>query len=695
MILRRRREGEQISPSAGDLPPGSLSALLTASQAVTSAMSLPHSLQVVLRSARGLLEAQQGSVMLLEDDTLRILAGEGLPAGVMENTALHVGEGVAGQVLRTGMPLLIDKPPSERDFDSFVAPDRPITSAIVVPLKASGTIVGVLNLNRLTGMEPFDNDDFRIAQVFAEQAALAIYRANMLDVATKRGEDLSVLLEVSRGLLGLLEMEPLLNRVLEGAVQLLDARAGFLGIHDELAGKLSLAVYRGIARHEVREVLHRPGFLEAFVSDGRVQSLADSVLLEGLGGSDEYSYLTDLRVEAKVRGLLLLIGPKPDQDRVDLARAYFAQSALAIRNAQLYGQVGEKESELASIVYSIPNPMIVCDAEGRLVVANPAAEELFAFASDFQKGQHIRGALGHPELESLLTGDSVQPVEVQAGIPESRTWTANASTIATPDVAGGRGRVLVMHDVTTQKEIERMKGDFVAIIGHELRTPLTLVKGYLKTLKIRGEKMTPEARADALETAEGQSARLERLIEDLLYVSQIETSRPEVHLESVDLVQVAEEILKEFKARESGRTLDVVGPSSLPATADRTKIEQVLFHLLDNACKYSQLDDPVEVKLDEEAEVFVISVKDRGVGILSEDLDSLFTRFHQLDTTSTREHGGTGVGLYICKAFVEAHGGKISVTSAWGKGSTFTFKIPKSLKRAAETPGEQPPPRRH
>jgi PAS domain S-box-containing protein len=685
MILRRNRPSpEAQQPQASELPAGSLSALLTASQAVTSVLQLGEALKVVLHSARELLQAHQGSVMLLEAGELRILAGEGLPKDVAENTVLKLGEGVAGKVAQTGTPLLLDKPPSERDFESFVAPDRPITSAIVVPLKASGTTVGVLNLNRVDKADPFTDDDFRIAQVFAEQAALAIYRAKLLDVATKRGEDLSLMLEVSKALLGVLELEPLMNRILDGAVTLVGSRAGFLALHDEATSRLSLVVFHGIARHEVRDLLMKPGFLDEFSGDAKTRSLADSPFFEGLGSDDEFFFMTPLRIETRTRGLLLLIGPSPDADRLDLSKAYFAQAALAIRNAQLYAQVDEKETELASIVYSIPNPMIVVDSKGRLVAANPAAEELFAFTTDFQKGNSIAGSLGHPELEELLTGDSNAAIEVQAGMPETRIWSARASSILTPDAKAGGGRVLVMHDVSTQKDMERMKGDFVAIIGHELRTPLTLIKGYLKTLMMRGDDMKPESRLEALETAEAQARRLERLIEDLLYVSQIETSRPDVHVEAVDLVDIANEILREFKAREPKRTFNFTGPSSLPATADRTKCEQILFHLIDNAVKYSDDEDPVEVAVAEKEDVFSISVKDEGIGILSEDIDTVFQRFHQVDTSSTRRYGGTGVGLYICKAFVEAHGGRIKVESAWGRGSKFTFTLPKNLKREVD-----------
>ena len=176
--------------------------------------------------------------------------------------------------------------------------------------------------------------------------------------------------------------------------------------------------------------------------------------------------------------------------------------------------------------------------------------------------------------------------------------------------------------------------------------------------------------------ADSQVLRLERLIENLLYVSRISDSDT-LHLERDDIVTTIQGILEEFRARESARTFNLNTPANLPVEFDRDKTDQILFHLIDNACKYSEPNSPVTVEVQDLQDEVKISVIDKGVGILSGDLPRVFDRFHQVDLSSTRRHGGTGVGLYICKRFVEAQGGKINVQSAWGKGSNFTFTIPK------------------
>lgn len=680
----RGKQPPEEQPSTRSKP-HDLSSLLAASQAVNSAMGLQDALRIVLSSAKELCGAHEGSVMLLDPEGyLRVLASEGIPSDLAAAARIGPGEGVSGKVAQTGLPVLITSQPEQRQFESFVHQDRVIRSSVSVPLKAAAVVVGVLNLNLTSGDRDFTEEDMRRALLFGEHAAMAIYKTKLFEEAQSRSQELSSLLEASQGLMGILELEPLMTRVLDGAMKINSARAGFVCLLDESAGQLSLAVYQGIARNDIRQVLSHPRFLELFPTDGtRTLPFSDAEALRSVATATEHVTMSSLKTEGTTKALVVLVGSSIDPSRSRMYQTFAAQAGLAIRNAQLYHQVDEKETELASIVYSMNNPVVVVDSSGRLIVANPAAEELFAFSTDFLKGQPVRGLLGDEGLESILLGSSDETIEVFAGGPMSRLWKARASTIRTPDARPG-GRLLVMDDVTSEREIEKLKADFVAVMGHEFRTPLTLTKGFVKTLLRSGDKMTPEQRNEALMTIEAQTQRLERLVEDLLYVSQIEKSRPPLHLEVVNLVALCTQLVKEFRARESRRQIDLLAPSTLLVTIDRTKTEQIVFHLLDNACKYSDATSPVSVSIGDRPGDAVVEVIDKGVGILSGDLEALFQRFHQVDATSTRVAGGTGVGLYICKAMVDAHGGRLDVSSVWGKGSTFSFTIPKDLVKGGE-----------
>lgn len=689
MKLRARPEPAQEVRQSPKADGSHVEHLLQASIAVNSVLGVEEALRVVLSSAKELLGAHEGSVMLLgDDDLLRIVASEGIAPEIAAASRIPIGEGVAGRVVETGRPILLTGRANEAEFSSFVDRDRPPISALSIPLKASGRNLGVLNLNITSGSRTFNDDDLGISRVFAEQAAMAIHKAQLLEKAQRGEAEVSLLLDLSRDLVGVLELEPLLSRILDAATRLVSAQACFVCLLDEGESRLSLGVYRGIARHEIRDVIGRPAFAGLVRASGAV--VVDMATHEAFSSlaRGEKAVVLPMRDRARARGVLVLIDSSPDEWQIRLLNAFATQAALIIRNAQLYRQVDEKESELSSIVHSMAHPVVVADGSGHLVVANPAAEELFSFSNDFVKNSQVRGLLGEPQLEALLTGEADGPIEVLTGRPLPRIWNARSSIIATPGARLG-GRILLMTDVTAERELENLKSDFVAVIGHELRTPLTAIKGYIRTLLRRGDKLTEDVRRESLLTADSQVQRLERLIENLLYVSKISDSDA-LHLSEGDLVATVEKIVEEFRASESGRTFTVEGPSSLPIAFDGDKIDQVLFHLLDNACKYSAPDGPVSVQIGDGDRSVKVTVSDKGVGILSQDVPRVFERFHQVDLSSTRRHGGTGVGLYICKRFVEAQGGKIDVQSAWGKGSKFSFTIPKAEPaRSDQGPGRR------
>ncbi|HVL65068.1 MAG TPA: ATP-binding protein, partial [Actinomycetota bacterium] len=175
--------------------------------------------------------------------------------------------------------------------------------------------------------------------------------------------------------------------------------------------------------------------------------------------------------------------------------------------------------------------------------------------------------------------------------------------------------------------------------------------------------------------------QLERLIEDLLYVSKIEAREARLRHERVPVAAVARAAVDELQSAHPGRAVEVDVPPDLTWVLDEAKMRMVLRHLVDNALKYSDAPAPVVVRawLDEEADRLRIDVVDRGAGIISSDIPHIFERFRQIDSSSTRRHGGTGVGLYLCLRLVRAHEGRIWVESAWGKGSTFSIALPPAV----------------
>ena len=653
-------------PESPDKTRVALEAALRVSEIASSGSALPNAVQGMVEVAIEMLAAEQGSIMLLEEDgqTLTLVASYGLPSEVPMGHSIRVGESVAGRVLATGKPLLLGDVDKEA-FVNFVPKTRSISSSIVVPLRVQGRGIGVLNLAIADSTSPFEEEDLRVAQMFADQAAGLLYRARLHEQAEQRSSDLMALAESSRGLLGTLDVEPLLQSLLDGGARLAGSNEGFACLFDPETGGIARGVFRGFAKEKIRSLLDEESVRQAI-------DRTDVALCEVEGGQ---MVAVGLRTTRGTTGVMVVKAEREvAEDRRHLFRAFAQQGGTAIGAAELHSEVGRKESELASIIQGVPNPIVLIDSRCKIVAVNPASEHLFGISAMFSAGAEAIGTIGHPEIERLLTSDGELQAEVIAGNPP-RTYKVRVTDVRVPGAP--MGRVLIMDDVTSEREMAQTQRDFVAMIGHELRTPLTIIKGFARTLLRRVETVKPEDAAEALRTIDTRAAQLERLIEDLLYVSKIETREAQLRIEQVDVhgmvEATAEEIISDYEDREVAIEI----PRSLMWPCDQTKVSLVLRHLIDNALKYSAGPQAVTVRASEDDDELKIDVIDRGIGIVSTDIPHIFERFRQVDGSSTREHGGTGVGLYLCAQLVRVHNGRIWVDSTWGKGSTFSFSLPR------------------
>ena len=520
--------------------------------------------------------------------------------------------------------------------------------------------------DRIVGALAVGGDASRIDPVqlpsFAHCASLALAR-RPATAATSVTDFLDALAGVASDLDG----ASVLVRVFDAAERLFGASAGFCAVFEGSAVRISH--YRGVDREGLREATRHPEFKALLTSPGlRVDPPTHPAVALLSNGVDTAVGLP-LHADGRRLGhLVLMLGEAPDSALRTMLTSFATHVALALRSAQLYRRVGDKEEQLTSVVHCMANPVVVVDDASRFVLVNGAAAELFSLAAAFELGQPVAGKLGHPVLEELLTSQGQgSTTEVVIGESEPRVYKASARRVMS---SGGRvlGRVLVLDDITKERETDQVKSDFVAVVGHELRTPLTVMKGYLRTLVHRGETLDPHVRELALKAVESNAERLQRLIEDVLFVSAVESGRSKMHLEDIDLGALVDATVQErVKVKRPRKDLTV--------SIDTAKVQQVLHHLVDNALKYS--DGDVVVEISDQGDELEVAVIDKGPGIFSGDVPRLFERFFQLDGASTRAHGGTGIGLYVCRRLVEAHGGKIWCESRLGVGSRFAFTLPR------------------
>jgi PAS domain S-box-containing protein len=253
------------------------------------------------------------------------------------------------------------------------------------------------------------------------------------------------------------------------------------------------------------------------------------------------------------------------------------------------------------------------------------------------------------------------------------------------------GRMLVFRDITREREVEQMKTDFVSIVSHELRTPLTSIRGALQLVLGRATSSAVAATGspydstlstrtrELLDISLKNSERLIRLINDILDISKIEQGSIQLRRVALDPADLCRAAVQEVSVFADGRDISIdlrAEPELAPISADRDRALQVLANLLSNAIKFSEPGQRIELTARQEAGVVVFAVRDFGRGIALEDHLRIFDKFHQIDSSLTRDVGGTGLGLAICKALVEEHGGKIWIESILGKGAIFAFTLP-------------------
>ncbi len=346
------------------------------------------------------------------------------------------------------------------------------------------------------------------------------------------------------------------------------------------------------------------------------------------------------------------------------------QSRAAVERAQ---------AEQETLFNSMIEGLLLLDEQGRIRMANRAFHQLFGTTADL-RGKTPLEALRHHEITGLLErlGGENRVLDYEMKLPglAERWLQINAAAIHGAD--GRRlGAILVFHDLTRLKQLERAREEFVANVSHELRTPLSLIKGYVETL-LDGARDNPEVAERFLRIIERNAQRLDLLIQDLLAISALESGRIKLNLQPVSVRQVAEKVFADLKTRAADRGVKLVNClPDLTATADESRLEQVLANLVDNAIKYGRAQGTVAVggrKADEDKlEIFV---QDDGPGIPPESLDRVFERFYRVDKARSREQGGTGLGLSIVKHIVQNHGGRVWVKSEPGKGATFFFTLP-------------------
>jgi PAS domain S-box-containing protein len=508
------------------------------------------------------------------------------------------------------------------------------------------------------------------------------------------------LLEIARSISQELDLETLLQRILDISVEMLAGQAGLIVLREEFGG-WTVASAVGIPPAFIR-------YLDPLLNDvpdhedpARFELPEINRLLQNVARSASWGLLTGvglpLIARQRVIGIIFIFRSYPGvfsaNDRA-LLQSFADQAAIAVYNAQLYTLVTNEKHRLDALLDSAADGILILNQGHIIERCNPAFARMIHVPINQIRGERHENII---EWEGKLNGPTLEQAEAD-GWP----LAANATLYVEGDLKRSSGRPLAVgitysslmsqgkllniiatvRDITRFREAEEMKTTFVSVISHELKTPIALIKGYVGTLRRQDADWDRDVIDDSLAVIEEEADHLTELIENLLDATRLQAGALKMNFSDTSLDALAQRIADRFGTQSDRHKIVVDFPDHFPIImGDETRLAQVLSNLVSNAIKYSPDGGEIRISGETRLDQVILCVKDQGPGIAAEDIPHIFERFYR-STSAARNTKGTGLGLFLAKAVVEAHGGKIWVDPAPSEGAQICFSLPRELKHS-------------
>jgi PAS domain S-box-containing protein len=372
----------------------------------------------------------------------------------------------------------------------------------------------------------------------------------------------------------------------------------------------------------------------------------------------------------------------PAQERLLTIAA--TQAGISIENAQLFAKISAEQKQMEAVLQHMADGLLLIDHRGVIITCNSTLAMMLDMHQGQIVGQNVK--LNHLPPNLALVAATQTPRKVRTGVlaqevtlegPRPRTLQIFTTSL-TDNNKNPIAEVRVVHDITKEKELERIKDDFFSTISHELRTPLFSIQGFAQILQ-EDPPLDRDTQKEFLLTIQRQATHLAEMVSNLLDISKLEDGKLQLDHNPVVMVDLIHQTVLKLQGyahqQNVGLAPDISGV--LPVIhGDSYRLEQVLTNLIGNAIKFSPAGESVRVIAAADQANVQISVHDNGIGIPPEALKNVFSRYYQVSNKHERTAKGSGLGLHIAKQIVEAHGGQIWATSQEGHGSTFSFSLP-------------------
>lgn len=504
------------------------------------------------------------------------------------------------------------------------------------------------------------------------------------------------LLEISRALTAQLDLNSVLRRILEAATELLASNVGLIVLRLE-DGSFAPRATHGLPAQLLP--VFAPLWADAperdyegsWIVPQLDRKVAAIARAGGLGL--QQTVAIPLIVGDRLVGLIYIFratsGNFTANDR-QVLQSFADQAAIAVHNAQLYQQVTNEKQRLDAILEASADGVLILDAALHITVFNRALARMTGYAA----GPTI-GLLHDQVIVIAAKRAGITLREAEAG-----GWplSSNSSLYVEGDLRRRDGTqapvgityaalfnrdeqlvniIANVRDMTHLREADDLKNTFISVISHELKTPVALIKGYAGTLRREDARWDAGTVRDSAAIIEEEADRLTQLIDNLLDASRLQAGALKLNKGDVALDQLAAHVIEKFSVEAQTHPLALEFPPDFPIVpADAARVEQVLSNLINNAIKYSAANTRIRISGRVTPREVIVTVADQGIGIPLEEQARIFERFYRIDDALTRRTQGSGLGLYLAKAVVEAHGGRIWVESRAGQGAAFSFALP-------------------
>lgn len=679
-------------------------ALTQAAASVNSSLEFVDVLNLVLEQTMRVIPCQAANIMLIEGEKVFLVRHRGYE-NFVTNTAFFDNREFPlewpglQEMYMQGQPIFMADTYQDERWQPTPETDW-VRSFIGIPLKVDQQVVGFLNLD--SDQPNFLQEPYlpRL-QTFADYASTAIKNARTFESSQRRAEEMAALVIAASAVSKSLDFMQVLQIIAEQMTKVLQVKACAISDYDPIKNQITLLLEHTPDDWKVNADWYQPYDLEQYpltrhvlennepiqlrINDPKIDE-SEKLYMEKTGiGS---LLMLPLVSQDRTIGLVELIDTEKERlfssRSIALGLSLASHAATAIENAGLYRRLQEHASELEEsvqkrtqqlqaatdyiegILASVPDAIFVIDPNQQVVRANQAGERLL------QQAQATGLDLFNPQLLEILEkegGPNVQSIiEVQG-----KAYQARSSQLRSTDNQT-KGQVIIFRDVTHFRELDQMKTQFVSDVSHELRTPLTNLTLYLGLLTtVRDAKK----QSDYILTLQRETDRLTHLIEDLLTISRLEASRIRFQIRPTDINQLLENLVcdRAILAAQKEIQLDFTPYEELSlASADKNMLTQALSNLLTNAVNYTLPSGSIHVfTAQPEPDWISIQISDTGVGIPPEEIEHIFDRFYRGSASQQTGAEGTGLGLAISEEIIHRMGGKISLVSTPGAGSTFTI----------------------